>query len=256
MRLRFALPVAGLLFAASLAQATPKNLEIFRATYGIKDGSPLATCITCHAGPPMRNSFGKAVEGALDRANTSILTADLLKSLDNEDSDGDGTPNLEEIQAGTLPGDANSNTKAKDAGKTPEKGIADLLWPTHSWHPLFVHFPIALFLFGTFLELLGLRQDRRDLRQAGFWAMAGGAISTLAVVPTGLFALNRMSYGWQGIALVHAILALSATGLMVGVTLWRWRQTPKSAGYVIALLLAAVLVGAAGHFGALLVHGF
>lgn len=68
-------------------------------------------CTTCHTLPPARNPFGADLEAALgggpfDPATFLDLALEALPALADGDSDGDGFPNLTELEAGTGPGDA------------------------------------------------------------------------------------------------------------------------------------------------------
>lgn len=257
------LAVLAIVSLGAVATAFPPFLERFKATYTIKAGTPLeaAKCLTCHAsasGGP-RNPFGKAIGAKL--AGSSQLTEAILKGLDSEDSDGDGATNREEIDAGTLPADAKSKPTAA-ASEEPknaepaEAPAADLV-PKHTFHPLIVHFPIGLFLFGVFLEVLGMRKKNDTLRLAAFWNMAGGALSGLASVATGLVASFRIPYPLTpGTAVFnHLIGGVLAAMLMVVVVAWRRKSAPETAAYLATLVLAAALVVAAGHFGGALVYG-
>lgn len=254
--------VAIIAFGA-VATAYPPYLERFKATYPIKEGTPLAAakCATCHTGPSggARNPFGRAITAKRTAAGTMQLTEAVLKGLDPEDSDADGASNKDEIAAGTLPGDSKSKPAPVGTPKTdvptPEPA-ADLV-PKHSFHPLIVHFPIGLFLFGVFLEALGIRKRNETLRQAAFWNLAAGALSGLVSIPTGLIAAFRIPYELTPGTPVfnHLIGGILATILMVIVVAWRRKASPESPAYLTTLLLAAGLVVAAGHFGGALVYG-
>lgn len=135
------------------------------------------------------------------------------------------------------------------------KSLLDQYVPKHSFHPLIIHFPIALFLFGAGLEVFGWRRKDETMRKAGWWALLFGALSTAIALPTGLMVFLRSGFQWQGTALIHFILALLATLLMTGTVVWRRKGTHESLTYFALLGLAAVAVGATGHFGALLVYG-
>ena len=83
------------------------------------------------------------------------FSAALWQELGSLDSDKDGASNQAEVQAGTLPGDPNSKPAAT-AGATPpaspappekrETEFSRALHPVNAFHPIMVHFPIALFL--------------------------------------------------------------------------------------------------------------
>ena len=61
-------------------------------------------------------------------------------------------------------------------------------WSITEIHPLFVHFPIALFATGLFFDLLAEIFQKEELEQAGFWSMLMGLVSCLFANMTGLLA--------------------------------------------------------------------
>ena len=71
-------------------------------------------CAMCHQGPPDLNGFGGSVAGALFANdaytfdNFDELIAGAVAAVANDDSDGDGITNLEELALGTFPGSAGS----------------------------------------------------------------------------------------------------------------------------------------------------
>jgi len=260
-----------LIWMASAASAIPAYLEEFQKAYAVKDGSPLAgaQCGVCHVKPPRRNPYGDAVHDVLEAQKTETLTVALIKQLDPKDADGDGWSNGDEAQAGTLPGDPNSKpegtppgsekppaTTAVPTGTAPAAAGGELV-PRHSFHPVVIHFPIALFMFGALLEILGWRSRRDSLREAGYWNLLAGAVSTVLVVPTGFIAALRLGYelGPGKPVFIHLALAVLSTVAMIAVVLYRRKSVPTSAPYFIGLLLATALVAAAGHFGGGLVYG-
>jgi cytochrome c553 len=96
---------------ATWAVATPTDLGTFKQVYSPKEGSALASaaCLTCHSKmPPSKtelNPYGKDVQKA---AAGKPIDEKILRSIENLDSDKDGVSNVNEIKAGTLPGDPKS----------------------------------------------------------------------------------------------------------------------------------------------------
>lgn len=267
------LAVALVLALGSFASATPDNWETFKKVYMIKPGSRIfkAECMTCHTEVPNHNPFGKDAKAAA-MSNNGVLTLEILRSIESKDSDGDGWTNADEIRQDFLPGDPNShpagmppgahghskmmgaNMNAKsDPAKTGN--ALDALIPRHSFHPLVIHFPIALFIFGAFLEIVGWRRKPSAVREAAWWCLLAGALSTLIAVPTGFLLFYRSGFQFQGLALVHVALALSATVLMFSTVLWRRKGAHQSLAYFVLLALATAVLSAAGHFGAHMVWG-
>ncbi|MBL8086582.1 MAG: DUF2231 domain-containing protein [Chthonomonas sp.] len=246
MRLVMIVALAAL---SAFANATPKIRGDFLRVAKVNAGSEIerVECILCHVRPPRRNAFGRAVYDELRRQPGERVTEELIRALALKDSDGDGVKDMDEINQGSLPGDP--------ASKTPNGGGKQPLIPAHSFHPLIIHFPIALFLFGAFLEFLGKHRGSEELRRAALWNLGFGAISSVVAVATGLVALFREGRGFEGIALTHLILGASSALCMVGLVLWRRKQILDTGLYWALLVTVAVLTGVAGHFGSMIVRG-
>ena len=266
----------------SSLEAKPKFWLAFQQTYTVKVGTPIdrAKCLTCHAapGPPNLNPYGLTVRDALRAAKSEDVTPAILNSIESRDADGDRFTNGQEITAGTLPGDPKSHPDAPPPNGTHAAGTTmpgmsghmatpgtvppsnSSLIPLHSFHPQIVHFPIALFLFGGFLEAVGLWKRRSGLREAAFLCMAGASITSFAAVATGLTAMFRNEYALKGNVLIHLILASSATVTM-GITAMLGRKAAKKGKersgwlYWAVLFAALALVSIAGHWGGILVYG-
>lgn len=99
---------------ATWAAAKPGDLSTFKQVYSPKEGTALAgaNCLTCHAKmPPSKtelNPYGKDVQKA---AAGKAVDDKVLHSIDKLDSDKDSFSNVDEIKAGTLPGDPTSKPK-------------------------------------------------------------------------------------------------------------------------------------------------
>lgn len=149
------------------------------------------------------------------------------------------------------------------------------MWRTELWHPLIVHFPIALLLVGTGLRLLGLFRRRAPIPSVfvptgrillglgtiGAWAAVyTGALADAEVVrslcdPTVVETHERWAYG---------VAWLFTGGVLIDGGLW-WgeRNTPRPGPWarrgLLLLLGACLLFGTAGlsyvgHLGAKLVY--
>ena len=226
-------------------------------------GSALATarCGICHAGaPPVLNGFGAEVQKALRAANSRQLTDAVLARVAAIDSDGDGTANSAELAAGTLPADWSSRPQRIAPAKPKPLSAVNNLVPAHSFHPLIVHFPVALLLVGAILEVLGARKRRPELRSAGFLNISVAAVISVAAIITGLTALFRQGMPISGVPLIHLSLGTTASIAMLLVAGVGWAENRKGAGrstplYWGLLGFAFLTVAAAGHFGSVLVFG-
>jgi hypothetical protein len=95
---------AVVLGVASLASARPLYFNAFTDLYGLAPGDDLYACGVCHRnweGTGARNPFGVAVEQQL---YISKPITDAILAVENDDTDGDGFSNVDEITVhGTLP---------------------------------------------------------------------------------------------------------------------------------------------------------
>jgi uncharacterized membrane protein len=234
---------------ASVASATPEFLALFKKHYNIASGSELdrAKCMVCHTTPPARNPFGKDVAANLN--SSGEMTVAVLQAIEAKDSDGDGVSNAAEIQAGTRPGDPASKPAAGNEQANTE------LVPKHSFHPAMVHFPIALFIFGTLLESLAIYRREPSLRASARWCLLGGTWALAVVIPTGLIATFRLGYGIapDSPAFLHLLLGIGSTVLMAGTCIYG--KTRNDTLYRVLLIATAAVVGATGHYGGNIVFG-
>jgi uncharacterized membrane protein len=247
-----------LLIAATASEAKPKFLVVFNTYYKPDPSSAVgkAECAICHDGPPKRNVYGKDLKKLLDASDNGELTADMLKQVESIDSDGDGWSNGDEIKQGFLPGDPSSHPNGKPAKPTapaPPSGISII--PTNGFHPVVVHFPIALFLFGLFLEFAGHWRKSPALGTAAQWNITGALASLAIVVPTGVAAWLIGGHKLEGNMLIHLILAISSLILMLITLLARKKLGNDHAMYLAILVLTAIIVGLTGHFGGQMVYG-
>lgn len=104
--------MAGFGLLVSPAESKPEYLSEFNSRYKTA-GSHLDTCSTCHASTspskenlnPYGNDFGAANHD--------------FGAIEGKDSDGDGFSNIDEIKAGTFPGDPNENPNKKPESPKP-----------------------------------------------------------------------------------------------------------------------------------------
>lgn len=242
------------LVVAGQSMALPAYMQTLHSSYKIKPESIIgkAQCMACHIKPPKLNSFGLQVQATLAGGD---LKTELLKGIEKDDADNDGVSNGTELAGDSLPGDAESKptggSQSTGAAIVPAKSIL----PTHAFHPLIVHFPIALFLFGVVLDAWGGMRKSDALRLGAKWNLTVGALASLGAVPTGLLARSFKGYDFSGAVLVHLLFAVSASILMLFIAGWRQKSAPVSKAYWLILGLSAIAVGVAGHFGASLVFG-
>jgi uncharacterized membrane protein len=182
------------------------------------------------------------------------MTEEILRQAEKLDSDGDGYTNIEEISQGFLPGDPASHPSVHGV-KAIKGDSGSSLIPSHAFHPAFVHFPIALFLFGVLLEFVGIRKKNPAVSVAAAWNLHGALASLAIVAPTGIAAWLLGELKLQGVMLYHMICAIASLALMTVVLMARKRVGNESKSYWALLLLAAIVIGLTGYFGGLMVYG-
>ncbi|WP_457836113.1 hypothetical protein, partial [Staphylococcus aureus] len=83
---------------ASMASATPEIWAAYRNHYnfGVNSDAFKAQCMNCHTSPPEHNAFGKLVKRTMMAQGTPrTLTPNVLRIIEQQDSDGDGWTNGE-----------------------------------------------------------------------------------------------------------------------------------------------------------------
>jgi uncharacterized membrane protein len=122
------------------------------------------------------------------------------------------------------------------------------------YHPLLVHFPIALWMTSALFELLYLAQRRELYATMARWLIGLGLLGAAVSIGSGWVDLLRQEALGVGTALrlqhrLHSLLAYSATATYLIVFFGRWRR-PTVAGWTILLsLLGAALIGITGFVG-------
>lgn len=124
-------------------------------------------------------------------------------------------------------------------------------------HPLIVHFPIALLIIASFLELLSLKKRNQEMRAAIGVLLVVGAVSAIAAAIFGLFLKAQDDYSGS-VLVIHQWSGI-ATAILSAITFWLHHASRKNPfqirAYRTLLLLTVVTVSVAGHYGASLTHG-
>lgn len=132
------------------------------------------------------------------------------------------------------------------------------------FHPLIVHFPIALILVAALCEVTFMVTGRAHFSIAAHLGIRAGALTALVAITLGWAAASFANYPgelakalffhrWLGVSTgVGTVLAGSASLIFRGTS-----GNPRTVWIYRALLfLSAALVGVTGHFGAVLIYGY
>ncbi len=138
------------------------------------------------------------------------------------------------------------------------------MFSTSHLHPLLVHFPIALVLFGFLAEFaLLFFKNEVSLRKMGFYLLIAGTLSAIVTWLTGNFFTSEMDGAAGAIRATHELFAtitlvlLVTTSILQSILLFIHNENPKLK--ILAFVMygfAAISVGITGFFGGSLVYDY
>lgn len=127
-------------------------------------------------------------------------------------------------------------------------------------HPIVVHFVIAMVLFAVFCDLVGYFTKNSRLNDVSWWNLAFATISIFIAVIFGQIeaGLSEPYDAAESTLNLHTILGWSLSGILAGVTGWRYviraQNKPQlPIPYLALTVLLGVLVIAQTYLGDLLV---
>jgi uncharacterized membrane protein len=131
------------------------------------------------------------------------------------------------------------------------------------YHPLIVHFPVALLTTAALLELCAVLFKREELSRAGWWIQLVGTVAILAAAFTGIIAENASTIpgGAAGSLDLHKELAFVCASAFTALLLWRVGARTSIPGskkwhYVLAYCATVILLILVAWFGGELVYRF
>jgi len=130
------------------------------------------------------------------------------------------------------------------------------------FHPLVIHFPIALILTALFFTVLSIILKSSIFDTISIYLIYLAALSGVVAAVLGLIAGSNVTYPSFLISSFewHRILGISTSLVAITTAYFGYRQlSHKPAGgvwlYRLVLLTNAIIVSVAGHLGATLVYG-
>lgn len=129
-----------------------------------------------------------------------------------------------------------------------------------NWHPIFVHFTIALLSISAVFYLAGLVLKKEHLLVVARWNLWIGAVATIGTVLAGWYAYNTVTHDGPSHAAMtdHRNWALVTASVFILLALWTfWKQRGAktvSAAFVAVILLAAGLLAITGFKGGEVVY--
>lgn len=136
-----------------------------------------------------------------------------------------------------------------------------------NWHPIFVHFTVALSIASLLMFLLGSMRLRRNwiepLLHAAHFNLWLAALFSIGTVTAGFYAFNTVTHDAQShlAMLDHRNWAIAAAVVVAGTAIWsllRWRRSSISPHLPMFLLLVCMtsLIGITGFKGGELVYQY
>ncbi len=203
-------------------------------------------------------------------ANPDLFLANLPQFAQTVDDGHDDSGHAHAIEHAQKNGPAATGKGVEHGGAAEHNHATGHGQPTGMWrvirflgqfHPLVVHFPIALILAAACAELLGLVTRKPQLTEAARFCITAGALGAVAAVSLGWAAGTFANYPgelasvlwrhrWLGTGTACATVA---TAILAHVS-HRTPGAPKRA-YFVLLFIVAVLVGITGHHGGTLIFG-
>jgi len=134
--------------------------------------------------------------------------------------------------------------------------MANMLIP--NWHPLLVHFTIALItVSAVFFVVARMSKDKADtFNLIAKWMLWVGAGITVLTVIAGIDAYNSVAHDdvAHKVMKAHRTWALSTGAAILLTAIWVWRAKTISTAMVAMSVILAGMVGSTGYLGAELVY--
>ena len=131
-------------------------------------------------------------------------------------------------------------------------------------HPMLVHFPIALLLWGFLADVASIFFKKEAcLSKIGFYLLLIGALTSLSALLSGVLFTSEMSGAAGDVKNTHEILAwftagtaLVAAAFRVYIVSQKKEETNLKWAAFIIYGLATILVSVTGFFGGTLVYSY
>jgi uncharacterized membrane protein len=137
-------------------------------------------------------------------------------------------------------------------------GLKDAL----NFHPIFVHFPIVLWLAALLFQALALWRANEEMQRTAAWMLYLGTLAAVVAVLTGLAAENSVPPGDAMRAVgIHETLMLVSTSLALALCMFAFFTRKNFTAQLRKLMLLglavlAVLLTIGADRGAQLVYGY
>jgi uncharacterized membrane protein len=131
-----------------------------------------------------------------------------------------------------------------------------------NYHPMFVHFPIVLWLAALLFELMAVWRTSDELQRTASRLLYLGTLAAIITAMTGLAAANSVPPGEAQRAVgIHEALMLTATSVAIGLCMFAFFMRKNFTAklrqvMLLGLVLLGVLLTIGADRGAQLVYGY
>ena len=132
-----------------------------------------------------------------------------------------------------------------------------------NWHPILVHFPIALLPAFFVLDFIGMIRKNSKLREVASYFLYIGAASAVIAILAGFKASETVVHGStvHSVMETHELYGLIVTGLALVLALWRYRiKLPQrimaNMLHLILSVLLCIFLTLGADLGALMVYKY
>lgn len=131
-------------------------------------------------------------------------------------------------------------------------------------HPVFVHFPVALFSVALVADLIGRLREGAVANTLGFWCLLLAALGGIGAVASGTLDMFHadLAMATHGFVHLHRDIGLVLLALLIFLAVWRgwiWRREGAFGRvgwpYLFTMTAAFALLTFQGWFGGQLVYG-
>ncbi|KRF03121.1 hypothetical protein ASG89_23555 [Paenibacillus sp. Soil766] len=123
-------------------------------------------------------------------------------------------------------------------------------------HFIFTHVPIALLIFSFVFDVVALIFKKKEWHSAGMLCLVVGALGAIASVLTGpeMMMRNTTLSSHEFYARLTMIVAIILAVVRVGLLVWKKLELGRNPIFLVASLVAVLLVSYTGHLGGKMVH--
>jgi len=134
---------------------------------------------------------------------------------------------------------------------------------SHPFHPLVVHFPIALLFTSVFFDLLAIITENKNARQTAFWLLILGLIGGIVAAVFGFWIEEAVeATGVPELAVdrheTFAVITLIVFGILLFFRWWirnRWSGRDRVI-YLCGAMLGLLVLSITGFYGGELVYRY